>query len=247
MPRGVREAEDGRSERHPVMEWRGVEPACHITLRASELTSGWSYITRDLGQPLTQSRQRVVVATLPRDTLLHHYTGKHDPGAMHGHALKTNRTIPPFPALVTPGMGWCSTSLACAVLCHQEQYDAWVVSPVAEGGAPLAWPGSVASGSPQSAPEYACHHGPAVLESAVSQSPYHSGLGLHSPGEFLLACVLPRIKRCAFSYPWTVLYDRRHATGPSLSRLRGAPTPRSHMGEIAPALHPPSRWTEDAS
>src|SRR6266581_7083291 len=92
------------------------------------------------------------------------------------------------PPLATHGMGWCSTSLSCDVFCHQERSDALVVSLVAAGRVPLAWPESPASGSPQSASAYACRHGPAVVESAVSRSPYRSGLGLHSPGEFLLAC-----------------------------------------------------------
>ena len=63
-PIDVREEEDGRSERHPVMGWIGVEPARNITPRASEQTSIWSFITRDLGQPLKERRQMTAVVTL---------------------------------------------------------------------------------------------------------------------------------------------------------------------------------------
>ena len=60
----MREEEDGRSERHPVMGWIGVEPMGNITPRESALTSVWSCITRDLGQPLEERRQMTAVATL---------------------------------------------------------------------------------------------------------------------------------------------------------------------------------------
>ena len=60
----MREEEDGSSERHPVMGWIGVEPMGSITPRESELTSVWSCITRDLGQPLEERRQMTAVATL---------------------------------------------------------------------------------------------------------------------------------------------------------------------------------------
>ena len=60
----MREEEEGRSERHPVMGWIGVEPARNITPRASEQTSLWSCITRDLGQPLKERKQMTAVATL---------------------------------------------------------------------------------------------------------------------------------------------------------------------------------------
>jgi hypothetical protein len=63
-PIGVREEEDGRSERHPAMGWIGVEPTGDITPRASALTSVWSCITRDLGQPLKERRQMTAVVTL---------------------------------------------------------------------------------------------------------------------------------------------------------------------------------------
>jgi RNA-directed DNA polymerase len=59
----VREEEEGRSEGHSVMEWIGVAPAGHITLRESELTSVWSFITSDLGQPLKERTQMTAVAT----------------------------------------------------------------------------------------------------------------------------------------------------------------------------------------
>jgi hypothetical protein len=60
----VREEEDGRSERHPVMGWIGVEPTGDITLRESELTSVWSCITREFGQPPEERKQMTAVATL---------------------------------------------------------------------------------------------------------------------------------------------------------------------------------------
>ena len=60
----MREEEEGRSERHPVMGLIGVEPLRNITPRASALTSVWSCLTRDLGQPLEESKQRTAVATL---------------------------------------------------------------------------------------------------------------------------------------------------------------------------------------
>jgi hypothetical protein len=60
----VREEEDGRSERHPVMGWIGVEPTGDITLRESALTSIWSCITREFGQPPQERRQMTAVATL---------------------------------------------------------------------------------------------------------------------------------------------------------------------------------------
>jgi hypothetical protein len=37
---------------------------CNITPRASEQTSIWSFITRDLGQPLEERKQMTAVATL---------------------------------------------------------------------------------------------------------------------------------------------------------------------------------------
>ena len=46
------------------MGWIGVEPMGNITPRESELTSVWSCITRDLGQPLEERRQMTAVATL---------------------------------------------------------------------------------------------------------------------------------------------------------------------------------------
>ena len=60
----MREGEDGRSEGHPVMGWIGVAPTGNITPRESALTSVWSGLTRDLGQPLKERRQRTAVATL---------------------------------------------------------------------------------------------------------------------------------------------------------------------------------------
>jgi RNA-directed DNA polymerase len=60
----VRAEEDGRSERHPVRGWIGVEPTRNITLRASGQTSIWSFITRELGQLLEERRQMTAVATL---------------------------------------------------------------------------------------------------------------------------------------------------------------------------------------
>ena len=60
----MREEEDGRSEGHPVMGWRGVEPLCNITPRESVLTSVWSGITREFGQPREERKQMTAVATL---------------------------------------------------------------------------------------------------------------------------------------------------------------------------------------
>ena len=46
------------------MEWIRVEPTGDITLRESVLTSIWSCITRELGQPLKERKQMTAVATL---------------------------------------------------------------------------------------------------------------------------------------------------------------------------------------
>jgi hypothetical protein len=46
------------------MGWIGVEPRGNIIPRESELTSVWSCLTRDLGQPLEERKQMTVVATL---------------------------------------------------------------------------------------------------------------------------------------------------------------------------------------
>src|SRR3989442_6094764 len=43
------------------MGWIGVEPMGNITPRESALTSVWSCITRDLGQPLKERRQMTAV------------------------------------------------------------------------------------------------------------------------------------------------------------------------------------------
>jgi len=64
VPIGVREWEDGRSEGHPVIGWIGVEPLCNITPRESVLTSVWSCITREFGQPREERKQMTAVATL---------------------------------------------------------------------------------------------------------------------------------------------------------------------------------------
>ena len=56
--------EDGRSEGHSVMEWIRVEPAGDITLRESVLTSIWSCLTREFGQPPEERRQMTAVVTL---------------------------------------------------------------------------------------------------------------------------------------------------------------------------------------
>ena len=63
-PIDVREWEDGRSERHPVMGWIGVEPTGDITPRESALTSVWSCITREFGQPPEERKQMTAVVTL---------------------------------------------------------------------------------------------------------------------------------------------------------------------------------------
>ena len=60
----MRAGEDGRSEGHAVMEWIRVAPTGDMTLRESVLTSIWSCITREFGQPPEERRQRTAVATL---------------------------------------------------------------------------------------------------------------------------------------------------------------------------------------
>ena len=60
----MREWEDGRSERRPVMGWIGVAPTGDITPRASGQTSIWSCITREFGQPPEERRQMTAVVTL---------------------------------------------------------------------------------------------------------------------------------------------------------------------------------------
>ena len=62
-PTGVRAWEDGRSEGHSVMGWRGVAPTGNMTPRESVLTSIWSCITREFGQPPEERRQRTAVVT----------------------------------------------------------------------------------------------------------------------------------------------------------------------------------------
>jgi hypothetical protein len=63
-PTDVREGADGRSEGHSVMGWRGVTPTGNITPRASGLTSIWSCLTREFGQPPEERRQMTAVGTL---------------------------------------------------------------------------------------------------------------------------------------------------------------------------------------
>ena len=46
------------------MEWIRVEPAGDITLRESVLTSIWSCLTREFGQPPEERRQMTAVVTL---------------------------------------------------------------------------------------------------------------------------------------------------------------------------------------
>jgi hypothetical protein len=46
------------------MEWIGVAPTGNITPRESGLTSIWSCITREVGQPPEERRQMTAVATL---------------------------------------------------------------------------------------------------------------------------------------------------------------------------------------
>jgi hypothetical protein len=45
------------------MGWIGVEPMGDITLRESALTSIWSCITREFGQPPEERRQMTAVVT----------------------------------------------------------------------------------------------------------------------------------------------------------------------------------------
>ena len=60
----MRAWEDGRSEGHSVIEWIGVEHPRNITPRASGLTSIWSCLTREFGQPREERRQMTAVVTL---------------------------------------------------------------------------------------------------------------------------------------------------------------------------------------
>ena len=46
------------------MEWIRVEPTGDITLRESVLTSIWSCLTREFGQPPEERRQMTAVVTL---------------------------------------------------------------------------------------------------------------------------------------------------------------------------------------
>ena len=46
------------------MGWIGVEPTGDITLRESVLTSIWSCLTREFGQPPEERRQMTAVVTL---------------------------------------------------------------------------------------------------------------------------------------------------------------------------------------
>src|SRR5215470_18425963 len=62
-PRGGRAEEEGRRARSPVTGARGVALPGHRTPRASAQTSLWSWSTRDLGQPLKESRQRTAGTT----------------------------------------------------------------------------------------------------------------------------------------------------------------------------------------
>ena len=64
QPIDVREGEDGRSEGHSVIGWIGVAPTGDITPRESALTSIWSCITREFGQPPEERRQMTAVVTL---------------------------------------------------------------------------------------------------------------------------------------------------------------------------------------
>jgi hypothetical protein len=54
-PMGRRIEDEGRSERHPVVGWIGVESSDKITLRQSGLTSLWSFVTREPGKPLQEA------------------------------------------------------------------------------------------------------------------------------------------------------------------------------------------------
>src|SRR5215813_4841043 len=78
------------------MGWIGVAPTGNITPRESALTSVWSCLTRDLGQPLKERRQMTAVATL---------TG----------ALSHRLTLPGLQARMVkvgpqPGVGRCTTA-----------------------------------------------------------------------------------------------------------------------------------------
>ena len=59
----MRAGEDGRSEGHAVMEWIRVAPTGNMTPRESVLTSIWSCLTREFGQPPEERRQMTAVVT----------------------------------------------------------------------------------------------------------------------------------------------------------------------------------------
>ena len=51
----------GKKPRPSCMGWIGVEPKRNITLRESELTAIWSFVTREFGPPPEERRQMTVV------------------------------------------------------------------------------------------------------------------------------------------------------------------------------------------
>jgi hypothetical protein len=55
--------ERGKSEGPSVMEGRGVEQTCNITLRESGQTSTRSPLTREQGQPIKEAKQMTVTQT----------------------------------------------------------------------------------------------------------------------------------------------------------------------------------------
>jgi hypothetical protein len=60
---GRRVRDEGQSECRPVMGWIGVAPEGNITPRASGLTSFGSFVTRELGKPIKETKQMTVALT----------------------------------------------------------------------------------------------------------------------------------------------------------------------------------------
>lgn len=61
---GLRVNDDGGSECHLVMRWRGVEPTGKITPRESEQTSIRCLVTRESDKPTKEAKQMTAVVTL---------------------------------------------------------------------------------------------------------------------------------------------------------------------------------------
>ena len=77
---GRRVEEEGGSEGRPVIGRIGVEPSGNITPRESGLTSLWSFVTREPGQPTQEAKQMTAAAT-PAGA------ASHDGGGLARHRL----------------------------------------------------------------------------------------------------------------------------------------------------------------